>query len=76
METLRRRPDERLVPDSREPAVGPPGEFFQVVAEDDHDGFELLPVDALRAVVVEGPPEGGFGVLAQVVDFGAGVGVG
>lgn len=54
------------------------GEVGHVVVEDDHDGFDFLPVDFLRAVGDVGAPEGGivvFGMLAEVIDAGSDVGV-
>ena len=47
----------------------------QVVAEQNHDTLELLPVDGARAVVTERAPEVLVFVPAQVVDARPGVGV-
>lgn len=54
-------------------AVRSLGEGAEVVVEDDHDALNLLPVDAVAAVVEERTPVVEYIVAAEVVDTGAGV---
>lgn len=75
-ERPRSRADEGLVPDHGEAAVGSFRELFQVVAQYNHDGLDLLPIHSLRAIIPERPPQRGVGVLPQIINFRAGESVG